>query len=211
METPQLQSVAVRARLDFDVDFDSEEPYIFGEPLNPATNFAWDLPEAKFRKAIQMQRESLPTVSISRNAACSRPLPDLPDADSSLDQQLPVHTLRVTVSESESNPNSKARLGPKELKAIGKETNMHPGQGVAPEFMKRSSLGAFGPVVTRIKKKGKRDTAKDSTEEERAGGATSSHGHGKANSPKNRQVSASTGLQDDATNLSLLQKDVVLK
>jgi len=210
METPQLQFVAAHAHLDFDVDFDSEEPYIFGEPLNPATNFAWDLPEAKFRKAIQIQRESLPRVSTSRNGASSRHLPDLSDADSSLHQQLPVHTLRVTVSESENNPNSKARLGAKELRAIGQETNMHPGRGVAPEFMKRSSLGAFGPVVTRIKK-GRRDTAKDSTERGRAGGANNSHGHGNADLPKNRQVSASTGLQDDATRLGLLQMDVVLE
>jgi len=179
------------------LDSVSEEPYIFGEPLNPATNFSWDLPEARFRKKVQVMRESANNMS-SNNSASSIPFPALP-----LEQQMPVHTLRVNVLPSESNPNSKARLGPKDLKEIGKETMMHPGQGVAPEFMKRSSLGAFGPVVTKVRKKRKSEV----------GTSTGADGvfnyHGRVNSQEGRMLTIEDN--QDATRLGSLPMEVVLE
>lgn len=186
-------------------DFASEEPYIFGEPLNPATHFAWDLPEASFRKEVQMTRESSNELS-SSNSAAPIPLPASP-----LEQQMPVHTLRVNIAASESNPNSKARLGPKDLKEIGKETKTHPGQGVAPEFMKRSSLGAFGPVVTKIRKKGKTDAETASAGPRRVDGVFDSHGRDNTNPQEGKGMSALIEDHDDATRLGLSLMDVVLE
>jgi len=182
-------------------DFVSEEPYIFGEPLNPATNFAWDLPEAHFRKEVQMMRESANNLSGNLSSASFIPFPEL-----SLEQQMPVHTLRVNVVASESNPNSKARLGPKDLKEIGKETMMHPGQGVAPEFMKRSSLGAFGPVVTKVRKKRKSEAGTST-----GGGEADAvfNYHGRVNSQEGRMLTIEAN--DDATRLGSLPVDVVLE
>jgi hypothetical protein len=186
-------------------DFASEEPYIFGEPLNPATHFSWDLPEARFRKEVQMMREASNQL-LSNNPAAPIPLPESP-----LEQQMPVHTLRVNVAVSESNPNSKARLGPKDLKEIGKETKMHPGQGVAPEFMKRSSLGAFGPVVTKIRKKRMTDTGTASAGLGGADGLFDSHGRDNTNPQEGMGMSASIEDLDDATRLDPLPMDVVLE
>ncbi|KIM39351.1 hypothetical protein M413DRAFT_447285 [Hebeloma cylindrosporum] len=185
-------------------DFASEEPFIFGEPLKPATNFAWDLPEAHFRKEVQRKRASGNKLSSNETPI---PLPESP-----LEQQMLVHTLRVNVTASESNPNSKARLGPKDLKEIGKETKMQPGQGVAPEFMKRSSLGAFGPVVTKIRKKRKSDAGTAWAERGEADGVSTSHGRDNANSQEGKGLSTSLiEDQDEATRLGFLPMDIVLE
>lgn len=154
---------------------------------------------------MKMMREASNQLS-SSNPAALIPLPESP-----LEQQMPVHTLRINVAVSESNPNSKARLGPKDLKEIGKETKMHPGQGVAPEFMKRSSLGAFGPVVTKIKKKRKGDTGTASAGPGGADGVFDSHGRDNMNPQEGMGTSASIEDQDDATRLGPLPMDVVLE
>lgn len=207
MEVVQSQSSAETHVCVDHFDFASEDPYIFGEPLNPTTHFAWDLPEARFRKEVKMMRQSSNKL-LSIDSASPTLLPESP-----LEQQMLVHTLRVNVATSESNPNSKARLGPKELKEIGKETKMHPGQGVAPEFMKRSSLGAFGPVVTKIRKKRKTDTGTASAGPGGPDSVFDSHAHGRENTnlQEGKGMYPSIEDQDDATRLAPPPMDVVLE
>jgi hypothetical protein len=201
MEVAQPSTETPHVRLEH-FDCASEEPYIFGEPLNPATHFAWDLPEARFRKEVKMMQEFSNKLS-SSNSFSPIPLPESP-----LEQQIPVHTLRVNIAASENNPNSKARLGPKDLKEIGKETKMHPGQGVAPEFMKRSSLGTFGPVVTKKRKKRKTEASAGLGG---ADGVLDSRGRDNTNPQESKGMHTSIEDQDDATCLGPSPMDVVLE
>ncbi|KAF8960027.1 hypothetical protein BDZ97DRAFT_1356127 [Flammula alnicola] len=190
---PEPLSLSVEGKLYIDLDSDQFEPHVFGEPLNTASNFAWDLAEARFRKDAAKthgpkryqhkdKAANKPYASAERKSTSTAHSKDTHALDNALTREPLATGLGAVIS----NPNSRARLGPKELCEIVGETKMQPGKGVASEFVKRSLLGVWRPKV-QMKKRGS-VTGPLGGEEGVAGSTSDSHlsgSHGAASMSAN--------------------------